>query len=115
MTQKDDHFIAHEIDAQLEQFEHLAQGSAQQPTTPNARIVQKLQQIYAPQAEKERHSLERVRDRFAGHIAGNMSRSQGEMPLRLHEIKPFPARHFPRTRPITPFSQPLTPLSLMAV
>src|SRR5258708_12293771 len=110
MTQKDDHFIAHEIDAQLEQFEHLAQESAQQSPTPNARIVQKLQQIYAPQAEKERHSLERVRDRFAGHLAGNMSRSQGELPLRLHEIEPFPAPHFPPLRPMSPFPQTLTPI-----
>ena len=115
MTQKDDHFIAHEIDAQLEQFEHLAQGSAQQSPTPNARIVQKLQQIYAPQAEKERHSLERVRDRFAGHLAGNMSRSQGELPLRLHEIEPFPARHFPRMRRIGAFAQTLAAIVVVGV
>ena len=115
MTQQDDHFVADEIDEQLEQFERLAQGSAQQAATPNARIVQELQQTYAVQAEKERRSLERVRDRLASRIAGNVSRSQGEKPLRSHKIEPFPAPHFPRMRRIGAFAQTLAAIVVVGV
>ena len=115
MTQQDDHFVADEIDAQLEQFERPAQGSAQQSATPNARIVRGLQQTYAVQAEKERRSLERVRDRLASHIAGNTSRSQGENPLRSHEIEPLPARPFLRMRRIGAFAQTLAAIVVVGV